>query len=781
VAQQLTDRERYLRRVEALALSALPITTLPVTAAAPTHHDGVMVALVPDEPEALALDHSEALPAEDLHITLCYLGKAQDLSSFDKTSILAKTRKVCAEVGHSFSTTSDGVVVMGQNDDGVPATALLVQSDDIVKLYDALSETLNYQSKFPSFIPHMTTGYGVPVEAAQEKVGQPINFNNVLVKFGDTRHLIPLASSIVAAPGGPNVIDRVIDSLGRLWDEALHPRDAEGKFIKKNGAVSGKLAIPSADRKSVNTVDANRASVIGFHTFDNDVWVLTEVTNPDGTKSQGFARASEVRAVAPVKARLDALYPVTEGEAFVDSSLERSRQLDLILAKITSDFGLENDEDGAMAFLETLGLSDKDLDYVFSGDIDYLGGMKKVDQQLDDEELAEQADIIEDAKLVKSLRDRVHGLEEEHVVPSQKILSGDAPDAESVESLQNGADPLTVQSKNLIGAMEESGRFQIQEPTSETGISQIFWYIDPTDETDREVWLAGTGTTTRNRAYFVKESIIGAEDGNSDIAKEVIVSLIHEQIADDRALIVPRSVFGDNPEWDGKRPEERIGDRAHQAGHVLSEHAGYLVPADSKITDMFAEEVSFRNDTKDLDGATQADQRAAFEEDMGELYGNSLAKMVLLDFALMNQDRNPSNALLISPPNGTEGSVVLIDHGFSFSPEAEELGIEEMAKKFDWFMDDYLTKSWLAYIRGGLALNENVTETSIRQMVADFADAYGRIDADAVLTQFRSMPGISEDQIGNAEAWLTDLLDRITWIGQNQEAVLSRIINGSTP
>jgi hypothetical protein len=59
-------------------------------------------------------------------------------------------------------------------------------------------------------------------------------------------------------------------------------------------------------------VDADRASVIGFHTFDNDVWVLAEIANPDGTTQQGFAKTTSVRAVAPIKARLDEQIPTEE-------------------------------------------------------------------------------------------------------------------------------------------------------------------------------------------------------------------------------------------------------------------------------------------------------------------------------------------------------------------------------------------------------------------------------------------------------------------------------------
>lgn len=778
--QQLTNRERYIRRIDSLALSALPISELSMVAAAPTHHDGVMVALIPDAPEDLALDHSEALSADDLHITLCFLGKVQDLSAADKTAILAKTRSVCDSVGHSFIANPDGVVVMGSNDDGVPAIALLVQSDDIVNLYDAMAEALEYQSKFPSFIPHMTAGYGVPVEAVQEKLGQSVAFSNVVVKFGDARHVIPLTAAITAARGisSPNVIDRVLDSLGRLWDEALHPRDESGRFIKKNGAVSGKLAVPTPDRKGVNMVDANRASVVGFHTFGNDVWVLAEITNPDGSKSQGFAKATTVKAVAPIKARLDALYPVGTGDDFIDSSLERERQLDLILSHIATEYGPDND-DGALAFLETLGLTDADLDYVYGGDDpDFLGGIHKIDRELTGEEREEQADIIADARLVKELRNRVHGMSEEHVVPQQKLIS-DAVDPEAIAALRAGDDPFEVQTANLLAAMNESGRFDHDVPPVAPGISPIMWLTDSNDQTEHDAYLAGLRRSTTDRAYFAKTSVFGAQSKNIDIVHEVLASLIAENaVLDDRSLLIPRAVFGDNPEWDGGKAKDVFA--IHQPGHVVSQHAAYLLPPDWKITDAFTETISLRNDIKDVDSQAAFDMTAAHNEDMGNLYGNGSASMILFDYAIMNGDRNPNNALLASSPDGQSGRVIPIDHGMAFDDggfdtDDPELASGDPGAVFSWFMRYHSTRGWLDFVQGGLELNDNVTEASLRQAIADFVDVYGNLDADAIVKQFAAIPGVTEAQIERVRSDMAGVMNRIEWLAGNADAVFDGI------
>lgn len=798
MASRLTPEDRFFRRIESIALSTLPIEELTASSEPPKHHDGVMVAFVPDDPDSLAVEDEGALPPEDLHITLCYLGKVQDLSTFDKTRILSTARRVCEEVGHTFSTNADGVVVMGQNDEGVPATALLVQSDDIVEMYDAMSEALNFKSRFPSFIPHMTTGYGVPVEKAKERLGTTITFSKVIVKFGGDVHSIPLQSAIVAAPRSANVIDRVIDSLGRLWDEALHPRDSKGRFIKKNGAVSGKLAVPTRDRKSVTMVDANRASVVGFHTFGDEIWVLAEIVNDDGSKSQGFARAVNVTAVAPVKARLDALYPIDDyGDAFINSSLERKRQLDLILAYINAEYGPTDDSDGAAAFLDGLGLWKKDLDYVRGDDgPTHLGGIRKVERELDDDEFDEVDDIIEDARTVKELRARVHGLREDadfgfvaqdaHTPPSQKLLQGDAPTQEVIDALNAGKDPLSLETSNLLGAMEASTRFERIVPSGSTGVSPIEWVVDQSDEVGIDARLAGTGRSTTNRAYFVKTSVMGAPFGNNDIVNEVTASLIAENVAevvgrdDDRLLRIPKSVFGDNPEWDGKTPPDSLDpftmDAAHQPAHVVSQHAAYLIPPGWGVTDAGSEETSLRNDIRSLDEASQEDQKAAYYEDMGDIYGNSIASMVLWDFALLNGDRNPGNAFLAAPGDGSQGIAVPIDHGFSFD---EPYADGDAESTFDWFMQYHFTKAWLAYVRGALDLNNNVSEATLMQIIQNFSDTYGRMDVDQILDAFRAIPGVGDKQISKVEADVQGVLDRVRWIGNNMDTVLQKIVERS--
>ncbi len=197
-------------------------------------------------------------------------------------------------------------------------------------------------------------------------------------------------------------------------------------------------------------------------------------------------------------------------------------------------------------------------------------------------------------------------------------------------------------------------------------------------------------------------------------------------------------------------------------------------------TDAFTETITLRNDIKDLDEAAQADQTAAFHEDMGNLYGNSVAQMVLWDFAILNSDRNPSNAFLVSAPDETEGKVIPIDHGFAFDNDPDAQG-PDIETTFDWFMQYQVTQAWLEYVLGGLELDDRVSEATLRQVIADFSDVYGQIDGDKIVDSFRAIPGVTEKQIADVETWIAGMVDRISWIINNGDTVYNGISSGRRP
>lgn len=115
----------------------------------------------------------------------------------------------------------------------------------------------------------------------------------------------------------PEQIRTLLAAIGK-WDEALHPRGRDGRFIEKFGFLSGTFNWMSDAGDSTNPVGGgkskkvSRAKVVGFSSGNgasaDDPWVKVEYegTDPELQGQIGFARASEVSQAAGTKARLDA-------------------------------------------------------------------------------------------------------------------------------------------------------------------------------------------------------------------------------------------------------------------------------------------------------------------------------------------------------------------------------------------------------------------------------------------------------------------------------------------
>jgi hypothetical protein len=154
--------------------------------------------------------------------------------------------------------------------------------------------------------------------------------------------------------------------------------------------------------------------------------------------------------------------------------------------------------------------------------------------------------------------------------------------------------------------------------------------------------------------------------------------------------------------------------------------------------------------------------------------------MILFDFMILNGDRNASNAMLVAPPDGGEGMVLPIDHGFAFDKDPFE-NLNGTEATFEWFMNYQLTKAWLDYVLGGLALNDNVSEATLRSVVEDFLDVYGHVDGGDISARFQSIPGVTAEQIEYVETWVGDMVDRIDWMRDNMDTILDALIGAGTP
>lgn len=104
--------------------------------------------------------------------------------------------------------------------------------------------------------------------------------------------------------------------VAAIWDEDLHPRGRDGRFINKMGFVKGmfnwvKNSGDATNPNSKGRKKEGRAKIIGFSSGDgastDNPWVKVEYDGPDPELEGqvGFARAHDVSEAAASKARLD--------------------------------------------------------------------------------------------------------------------------------------------------------------------------------------------------------------------------------------------------------------------------------------------------------------------------------------------------------------------------------------------------------------------------------------------------------------------------------------------
>lgn len=203
-----------------------------------------MIALIPADPDALTVDGGD--PAEQLHLTLAYLGK---VTEWPEKYVQAVHRVAARVTGIAAANPDDEDMVpvsvlrpltanvfshalFNPNGDKGhdPATVYLFDGDadrseieflaaDIqTQLANALGTT-DFPQQHKPFVPHVTAGYGVPVDALN--FTGPVKFDRLRVALGDdiTDYLLlePADAVVAAVTGNPGLpfADR-----GRAWDGA---------------------------------------------------------------------------------------------------------------------------------------------------------------------------------------------------------------------------------------------------------------------------------------------------------------------------------------------------------------------------------------------------------------------------------------------------------------------------------------------------------------------------------------------------------------------------------
>lgn len=186
-----------------------------LTAAANAGHTGAMIALVPSDYDLGRLAGDE--PADQLHLTLAFLGEAAAIS--DDT----RSRIVDAATGYftgPIETEATNVIVLNPHTDAYDtAIAMGVRGMDLVgpreNIMSAVRGVYAFEETFKPWLPHVTMAYTDDHSRIKEFIPQlgPITFDKIRFAFGDEVRDIPLGQDAVITAAA----SRLDSDLRKYW------------------------------------------------------------------------------------------------------------------------------------------------------------------------------------------------------------------------------------------------------------------------------------------------------------------------------------------------------------------------------------------------------------------------------------------------------------------------------------------------------------------------------------------------------------------------------------
>lgn len=236
-------------------------------------HTGAMVALIPRDVEALALGNESA---DNLHITLSYLGQADELDEQRRAHILDLAEAIATKVPLKAKVSGTAYLKEGE------CTVMLVDSRELREIQEEVEDLIGSKSSWPGYLPHVTLDYGDKQIDVNGDLPDEIEFGTLRVAFGGENYDFDglTAGALLANLMQP------FKAIKKLWNEALHPRAKNGRFIEKGGFVRGVFSYPGPDGKP--EVVRGTAKVADFndkgHVF---------VVDKNGRKGVGSVRTIE--------------------------------------------------------------------------------------------------------------------------------------------------------------------------------------------------------------------------------------------------------------------------------------------------------------------------------------------------------------------------------------------------------------------------------------------------------------------------------------------------------
>lgn len=169
------------------------VSPLAASAAEPPSN-GAMIALYPTPPQAEALAIEGGQPADELHLTLVYLGDADGVNASEVRDALGD------DLGRPLGGQAGDVFQFPKGDDGVPlnvSPAVEGLEDFRAELVRRLAAAgIEDASSFSDWVPHICLGYDNDPAEAEGKVGLPLSFDSVAVVVAGERTDVALTASI---------------------------------------------------------------------------------------------------------------------------------------------------------------------------------------------------------------------------------------------------------------------------------------------------------------------------------------------------------------------------------------------------------------------------------------------------------------------------------------------------------------------------------------------------------------------------------------------------------
>lgn len=269
-------------------------------------HTGGMIALVPADPGALAVDGGD--PADQLHLTLAYLGNdVSGLSEDVVAALKAHVGQFAQDVepletrimGHALWN-PDG----GPDGDMDPCAIYQVQAEDHIdsaRWYarDMASNVMgaDFPEQHPGFLPHVTAGYGI--EPSALSYAGPVTFDRVRLALGNEVTDFPLTGmhSVYTTEGGWQM------AAAKTIEPAPPEADAEPPKLDENSGIA--VTFPVIIVEGLETSDGRFIEPGALSHRALPLPILAQTRNPEG---------GDGHAGADVIGRLDTLERVDGSE-----------------------------------------------------------------------------------------------------------------------------------------------------------------------------------------------------------------------------------------------------------------------------------------------------------------------------------------------------------------------------------------------------------------------------------------------------------------------------------